>query len=242
MTNTHKAIGKSIERVGAREKVTGQARYSADIELDAPLVLKALRSGRPHAEILAINTEKALRIKGVAAVFTAMDIPGKNLTGIILKDQPILMGDKVRSIADPVALVAAETEAAAEEALKAIEVDYRDLPPVFDPEEAMAADAPKVHAKGNVMVSRTIRRGDVGSAFRRCKSVIEKTYRTTFIEHNTIEPDAGAGFVDSDGTLVIYASTQNPHYDHKDVVTVLGIEELAAKVLEVGRFRVEFHV
>jgi nicotinate dehydrogenase large molybdopterin subunit len=88
MTNTHAAIGKSIKRVGAREKVTGKARYSADIELDAPLVLKALRSGRPHAEILSIAVEKALRIKGVVAVFTAKDIPGKNLTGIIFKDQP----------------------------------------------------------------------------------------------------------------------------------------------------------
>jgi CO/xanthine dehydrogenase Mo-binding subunit len=234
MTNTHKAIGKSIERVGARAKVTGQARYSADIELIAPLVLKALRSGRPHAEILAINTEKALRIKGVAAVLTAKDIPGKNLTGIIVKDQPVLMGDKVRSIADPVALVAAETEAAAEEALKSIEVAYRDLPPVFDPEKAMAEDAPRVHAKGNVMVSRTIRRGDAEAAFTRCKSVIEKTYRTTFIEHNTIEPDAGAGFVDSDGTLVIYASTQNPHYDHKDVVAVLGVADEKVRIIQAA--------
>ena len=153
MTNTHTAIGKSIERVGAREKVTGQARYSADIELDAPLVLKALRSGRPHAEILSIAAEKALRIKGVVAVFTAKDIPGKNLTGIIIKDQPMLVPDKVRCIGDPVALVAAETEAAAEQALEAIEVVYRDLPAVFDPEQAMAEDAPKVHAKGNVLVS-----------------------------------------------------------------------------------------
>ena len=234
MTNTHTAIGKSIERVGARAKVTGQARYSADIELDAPLVLKALRSGRPHAEILSIATEKVLRIKGVVAVFTAKDIPGKNLTGIIFKDQPILMGDKVRSIADPVALVAAETEAAAEEALKAIAVAYRDLPAVFDPERAMAEDAPKVHAKGNVMVSRTLRRGNVESAFTRCKSVIEKTYRTTFIEHNYIEPDAGAGFVDSDGTLVIYASTQNPHYDHKDVVTLLGLADEKVRIIQAA--------
>jgi len=143
MTNTHTAIGKSIERVGAREKVTGQARYSADIELDAPLVLKALRSDRPHAEILSIAAEKALRIKGVAAVFTAKDIPGKNLTGIIFKDQPMLVPDKVRCIGDPVALVAAETETAAEQALKAIEVVYRDLPAVFDPEQAMAEMRPR---------------------------------------------------------------------------------------------------
>jgi CO/xanthine dehydrogenase Mo-binding subunit len=234
MTNTHKAIGRSIERVGAREKVTGQARYSADIELDAPLVLKALRSDRPHAEILSISAEKAMRIKGVVAVFTATDIPGKNLTGIIVKDQPMLVPDKVRCIGDPVALVAAATEPAAEEALKAVEVVYRDLPAVFDPEKAMAENAPKVHAKGNLLVSRTIRRGDAEDAFTRCKSVIEKTYRTTFIEHNYIEPDAGAGFVDGDGTLVIYASTQNPHYDHKDVVTLLGVEDEKVRIIQAA--------
>lgn len=234
MTNTHKAIGRSIERVGAREKVTGQARYSADIELDAPLVLKALRSDRPHAEILSISAEKAMRIKGVVAVFTATDIPGKNLTGIIVKDQPMLVPDKVRCIGDPVALVAAATEPAAEEALKAVEVVYRDLPAVFDPEKAMAENAPKVHAKGNLLVSRTICRGDAEDAFTRCKSVIEKTYRTTFIEHNYIEPDAGAGFVDGDGTLVIYASTQNPHYDHKDVVTLLGVEDEKVRIIQAA--------
>ncbi len=234
MTNTRHCIGQSIPRIGAREKVTGTALFSADIELNAPLTLKALRSDRPHAEIVSIHLGKALAIEGVVAVFTARDVPGKNLTGIIIKDQPMLAVDKVRCIGDPVALVAAETEAAAERALKAIEVVYRDLPAVFDPETAMAADAPRVHAKGNVMTTRTIRRGDAGRAFARCKSVIEKTYRTTFIEHNYLEPDAGAGFVDNDGTLVIYASTQNPHYDHKDVVTVLGLADEKVRIIQAA--------
>jgi CO/xanthine dehydrogenase Mo-binding subunit len=234
MTNTRHCIGRSIPRIGAREKVTGTALFSADIELNAPLTIKALRSDRPHAEIVSIHLGKALAIEGVVAVFAARDVPGKNLTGIIIKDQPILAVDKVRCIGDPVALVAAETEAAAERALKAIEVVYRDLPAVFDPETAMTADAPRVHAKDNVMTTRTIRRGDAGRAFARCKSVIEKTYRTTFIEHNYLEPDAGAGFVDNDGTLVIYASTQNPHYDHKDVVTVLGLADEKVRIIQAA--------
>jgi CO/xanthine dehydrogenase Mo-binding subunit len=234
MTNPLQFVGQSIPRVGAREKVTGAARYSADIELDAPLTLKALRSDRPHAEIVRIDAEKALALKGVAAVFTAKDVPGKNLTGIIVKDQPLLAVDKVRCVGDPVALVAAETAAAAEAALKAIEVVYRDLPPVFDPEAAMAEEAPRVHAKGNVMATRTIRRGDAAAAFARCRSVIEKTYRTTFIEHNYIEPDAGAGFVDADGTLVIHASTQNPHYDLKDVVTLLGLADEKVRIVQAA--------
>jgi CO/xanthine dehydrogenase Mo-binding subunit len=234
MTSPLHWIGKSIPRVGAPEKVTGAARFSADIELDRPLTLKALRSDRSHAEVVNIDVQKALALRGVAAVFTEKDVPGKNLTGIIVKDQPILAAGKVRCVGDPVALVAAETPAAAEAALKAIEVLYRDLPAVFDPEKSMAADAPKVHAKGNVMATRTIRRGDAEAAFTRCKSVIEKTYRTTFIEHNYIEPDAGAGFVDRDGTLVIYASTQNPHYDHKDVVTLLGLVDENVRIIQAA--------
>ena len=234
MTTNLKTIGTSIERVGAREKVSGRALYSADIELENPLTLKALRSDRAHAEILAINAEKALRIKGVVSVFTARDIPGKNLTGIITKDQPMLVPDKVRCIGDPVALVAAESESVAEQALKAIEVVYRDLPAVFDPEAAIREDAPKVHAKGNVLVSRTIRRGDVEQAFARCRSIVEKTYRTSFIEHTCLEPDAGAGFVDADGTLVIYASTQSPHYDHKDVVALLGVEDEKVRIIQAA--------
>jgi CO/xanthine dehydrogenase Mo-binding subunit len=234
MTNALHCIGRSIPRVGAFEKVTGTALFSADIELNAPLTLKALRSDRPHAEIVSIDLEKAMAIEGVAAVFTAKDVPGKNRTGIIVKDQPILATEKVRCIGEPVALVAAETEAAAERALKAIEVVYRDLPAVFDPETAMAEGAPCVHAKGNVMATRAIRRGDAAAAFARCRSVIEKTYRTTFVEHNYIEPDAGAGFVDSDGTLVIYASTQNPHYDHQDVVTVLGLPDEKVRIIQAA--------
>ena len=93
--------------------------FSADVELDSPLVLKALRSGRAHAEVVGIDPAKALGLDGVVAVFTAKDIPGKNLLGIINKDQPLLASDKVRSIADAVALVAADTEEAAGRALSA---------------------------------------------------------------------------------------------------------------------------
>jgi CO/xanthine dehydrogenase Mo-binding subunit len=228
----YQIIGKSVLRIDGVDKVKGKATFSADIELDSPLVLKALRSGRPHAKISRIDCEKALSIEGVVRVFTAADIPGKNLYGIINKDQPLLAEEKVRSAADPVALVAAETEEAAEEALEAIEVVYLDLPPIFKPEDALKEDAPKIHEKGNLLAHRTIRKGDVDHGFRSCKSVIERTYRTPMIEHNYLEPDAGAGFIDTDGTLVICASTQNPHYDHKEVVTLLGVSDEKVRIIQ----------
>lgn len=234
MTRPFTNIGKNIERVGVRQKAKGEPMFSADLMLQSPLVLKVLRSGRPHAEILGIEVSEALKVPGVAGVFTAADIPGKNLTGIIVKDQPLLAADTVRSAADPVALVAAETEEAAALALEKIEVRYRDLPAVFDPVQAMAAGAPQIHAKGNIVTTRTIRRGETEAAFRRCRSVIERTYRTAMVEHNYLEPDAGAGFVDEDGTLVIMASTQNPHYDHKEVVALLGLADEKVRVIQAA--------
>jgi CO/xanthine dehydrogenase Mo-binding subunit len=234
MKQEFKVIGKSIPRAGAVEKLKGAPVFAADILLESPLVLKALRSTQDHAELVAIDVAKALAIKGVVRIFTAADIPGRNLVGIINKDQPLLANDKVRSISDAVALVAAETEAAAQEALAAIVVTYNPLPVVSDPFEAMKPDAPKIHPKGNLLFSRRVRRGDADSAFAGCASVIEKTYRTPMIEHNYLEPDAGAGFVDTDGTLVIYASTQNPHYDHKEVVSLLGLEDAQVRIIQAA--------
>jgi CO/xanthine dehydrogenase Mo-binding subunit len=220
--------------MGAVERLRGAPIFCADMELANPLFLKVLRSGKSHAKICSINVDKAQQIDGVVKVFTAADIPGTNLMGIINKDQPLLASGKVRSISDPVALVAAETQEAAEAALQAIEVAYEDLPAVFDPKAAMMPGAPKIHAKGNLLLTRKIVRGNPDEAFEACSSVVEKVYRTSMIEHNYLEPDAGVGFVDDDGTLVIYASTQNPHYDHKEVVSLLGVEERAVRIIQAA--------
>jgi CO/xanthine dehydrogenase Mo-binding subunit len=234
MDREFKTIGRSIPRAGALEKLTGKALFAADIALSEPLALKALRSAHDHAEVVAIDVAPALAIPGVVGVFTAADIPGKNALGIINKDQPLLAIDKVRSSADAVALVAAETRAVARAALAAIAVTYKPLPAVLDPLEALEPDAPKIHPKGNLLFTRRVRRGNPDGAFAGCASVIEQTYRTPMIEHNTLEPDAGAGFVDSDGTLVIYASTQNPHYDHKEVVSLLGLADHQVRIIQAA--------
>ncbi|HSM74118.1 MAG TPA: xanthine dehydrogenase family protein molybdopterin-binding subunit, partial [Desulfobacterales bacterium] len=234
MDREFKTIGRSIPRAGALEKLTGKALFAADIALSEPLALKALRSAHDHAEVVAIDVAPALAIPGVVGVFTAADIPGKNALGIINKDQPLLAADKVRSSADAVALVAAETRAVARAALAAIAVTYKPLPAVLDPLEALEPDAPKIHPKGNLLFTRRVRRGNPDGAFAGCASVIEQTYRTPMIEHNTLEPDAGAGFVDSDGTLVIYASTQNPHYDHKEVVSLLGLADHQVRIIQAA--------
>jgi CO/xanthine dehydrogenase Mo-binding subunit len=234
MTAEYKSIGQNIPKIGLEKRLRGEPIFSADLELDNPLILRVLRSTEAHAEIRRINYEKALRVNGVVGVFTAEDIPGENLTGIINRDQPLLAAGKVRSVGEPVALVAAETADAAEEALQAIEVTYEKLPAVFDTNAAMAPGAAKIHAKGNLLFSRRIKKGDVDKAFGRCAAIVEKTYRTTYVEHSYLEPDAGAGYVDYDDTLVIFASTQNPHYDHKELVGLLGLEDEQVRIIQAA--------
>jgi CO/xanthine dehydrogenase Mo-binding subunit len=229
-----KSVGKNIARRGALERLKGNPIFCADLELEKPLTLKVLRSTRAHARIVRIDVEKAARIKGVVRIFTAADIPGKNLTGIINKDHPLLVPDKVRHVGDAIALVAAESEEAAESALHAIAVTYEDLPVVQDPEEALKEGAPKIHENGNLLFTRRIKRGDVDGAFERCAAVVEKVYRTSFLEHTYLEPDAGAGYVEEDGTMVIFASTQNPHYDHSEVVSLLGTEDEKVRIIQAA--------
>jgi CO/xanthine dehydrogenase Mo-binding subunit len=234
MKTEFKTVGRNIPKIGLEKRLRGEPIFSADLKLDNPLTLKVLRSTQPHAHIKRIDYEKALKISGVVGVFTSKDIPGENLIGIINKDQPLLANGKVRSIGEPVALVAAETQAAADQALKAIEVTYKELPAVFSPDEALASGAPKIHEKGNLLFTRKIEKGNLENAFEQCAAVIEKTYRTAPIEHSYLEPDAGAGYVDYDDTLVIFASTQNPHYDHKEVVALLALEDEQVRIVQAA--------
>ncbi len=234
MKDEYRTIGKSIPRNGGVEKVTGEPVYAADIDLENPLALKVKRSDHAHALIREIKVDEALKVEGVKGVFTAADIPGKNLLGIINKDQPLIADDRVRSLSDAVALVAAETEEAAVKGAAAIQVEYEELPAVFDPLEALQKDAPKIHEKGNLLLSRKVLQGDTETAFSKAFSVIEKEYTTSSIEHNYIEPDAGAGYVDENGCLVIYASTQNPHYDHKELVTLLDLEDEQVRIIQAA--------
>jgi len=234
MKNGLRVVGRNIPHHGAADRLKGRPVFCGDLELENPLILKVLRSARAHARIGDIDVQKAAGLKGVVRIFTASDIPGKNLTGIINKDHPLLVPEKVRHVGDAIALVAAESEEAAESALRTIAVTYEDLPVVQDPEAAIKEGAPKIHENGNLLFTRKIKRGDVDAAFGRCEAVVERVYRTSSLEHAYLEPDAGAGYVDHDGTLTIFASTQNPHYDHSEVVSLLGVEQEKVRIIQAA--------
>ena len=142
-------VGKGVPRVDALEKVTGQAKYVGDIKVPRMLYGKILRSPYPHARIVNIDTSEAERLPGVKAVITHKDTPGIKFglfdSPEFPADEHPLALDKVRYIGDEVAAIAAIDEDIAEEALNLIEVEYEELPAVFDPAEAMEPDAPQIH-------------------------------------------------------------------------------------------------
>ncbi len=136
-----RAVGMSVERVDARLKARGEVKFCADVTLPNMLYAGVKRSPFPHAQILRIDYEKAERIPGVKAVITGeADAPRKH--GLGIADEYFLARDVVRMAGEPVAAVAAETPEIAEEALARIKVEYRELTPLFDPEEAMSTDPP----------------------------------------------------------------------------------------------------
>src|SRR5215475_6200919 len=144
MAKTSSIIGAAVGRVEGADKVSGTATYGADVHFADALWGKILRSPYPHARIKSIDTSKAWKVPGVKAIVTGKEEP-EHYQGKSIRDIPVLCWDKVRYIGDKVAAVAAETLDAAEEAIGLIEVEYEELPAVFDPLDAMKPGAPILH-------------------------------------------------------------------------------------------------
>jgi CO/xanthine dehydrogenase Mo-binding subunit len=226
-------VGQSVQRTDARLKVTGKLRYGADYGREGFLHGKILRSPHPHALIRSIRTEKARALPGVAAVLTARDVPGRNGFGAIIPDQPVICGDKVRFVGDAVALVAAETERIAHQALKLIEVDYETLPAVLDPREALKEDAPKIHEKGNLLSYNKLRKGDLDQGWQEAEVVLERTYQVPFLEHAYIEPDVTMALPQADGTMLVEGPMQAPFTTRRNLAAVLGVAVNQVRVRQV---------
>ncbi len=216
-------VGQSIPRTDAQAKVTGKLKYAADYPEEGFLHGKILRSPYPHARIKSIHLEKARNLPGVAAVLTAGDVPGRKTFGPFIPDQPVICEDKVRYVGDAVALVAAESERIANQALALIDVEYEPLPAVFDPVEALRPEAPAVHGKNNLLLHSKLRKGDIEKGFAEADIILERTYRTPFIEHAYMEPDVSLAIPQPDGTLLIEGPTQAPFAVRRNIAAVLGV-------------------
>lgn len=210
----YEVVGKPLPRIDAKVKVTGTATYADDLILPGMLHGKLLRSPYAHAKILSIDTSKAERLPGVRAVITGKDFPGI-VVGFMKQyaDRPPIAIDKVRHYGEAVAAVAAINEDIAEEALDLIEVEYEELPPVLNWEEALKEGAPLVHeqAKGNVGASCQFEYGDVDRAFGECDYVREEKFVTQRVTIGFMEPHAALVSVDPSGKVLFQGSKQSPY-------------------------------
>ena len=224
-------VGHSVPRVDALDKVLGRALYSEDISFPNMLYGRVLRASIPHAVIKAIDTTKAQSMEGVACVLTARDIPGNNRFGLYYQDQCALAEDKVRYIGDPVAVLAAESDEIAREAVKAIRVIYDELPIVTGVHDALTEEAPKIHEKGNLLQHNEICKGDIEKGFQIADVVVENTYRTQVVDHAYLETESGVGKLDESGNLVIWSANQCPYRDRRQIAQVLGMRENRIRVV-----------
>lgn len=228
------AISRPLPRPDAVEKVTGKGIYADDLYVEGMLYARALRSAHPHALLKNVDVSRAKALPGVVAVFTADDIPGRKDCGVHEVDWPVLCYEKVRYVGDAIAIVAAESEAIAAQALGLIAVDYEPLPVVPGPKEAAHADAPILHAHhptGNFKAKYHLENGDVAQGFAESDVIIEREYRTQFVEHGFIEPEAALAVPGADGRLTVYCGGQIPFGDRAQIAATLGVPENKVRVI-----------
>ncbi|MCP4980088.1 MAG: xanthine dehydrogenase family protein, partial [Gammaproteobacteria bacterium] len=231
MSDTH-IVGKRVAAADANEIVTGQARYCPDINLPGMLFGKLLYSPYARARAIKLDAGKAREIPGVRSIITHADIPGENSYLHSAADQPLLVVDEVRYQGEAIAAVAAIDEATADAALAAIEVEYQQLAGIFDPVEAMQADADQIVAgEENVLMNLCYRTGDVESAIAAADVVIHNNFQTQWAEHAFLETEGGVGMIDDDGSITVYSSCQAPHRDRMQIARALAIPESMVRVI-----------
>ena len=258
-TRDVKGIGLAIPRPDGPEKVLGQVQYVADLDARGLLHAKLLRSPHAHARIVRIDASRARALPGVRAVLTAADVPELKRKAPT-RAHAVLAIDRVVFVGHPVAAVAADEPAIAEEALDLIEVEYAVLPHAVDPLQSMQPGAPPVADAGteadtsealahgsvaglaaetkpakavNISQQARLHRGDVAAGFAASDVVIEKTYRVPMVHQGYLEPHAVLAQWDSTGLLTLWASTQGSFNTRSEVADVLEIPENRIRVVPV---------
>ncbi|MGZ8154497.1 MAG: xanthine dehydrogenase family protein molybdopterin-binding subunit [Burkholderiales bacterium] len=249
MTETTQ-IGRSIPRLEAREKVSGRAEYIHNLRLPGMLYGKVFRSTLAHGRIKSIDVSAAAAVPGVHRVITAEDVKSvipNPYYGPIFHDQPILAMDKVRHVGESVAVVLAADPHVAEYATQLIDIEYEELPPVFDEVAAMQSSAPVVHEvlkpagmfpdfkdlagrrDTNLHLHFKLRRGDVEAAFAKADHVLEHTFNTTQIMHATLEPIVTVAEA-TDSTITLYTASQMVSVVRTEMARLLGWPENRVRV------------
>ena len=255
----YRIIGTRAPRLDGLEKVTGAARFGADIHITGMLHGKMLTSPHAHARILSIDTRDAEAIPGVKAVITAKDFPifeqqqaidfiAEQFRGARIMAEHFMARDKVLYRGHPVAAIAATSPHIAEEAAKLIHVDYEVLPAVFTIEDALKDDAPLVHdslttvirgpagrevsdTKSNVASHTQLRRGDLETGFKEAEVIVEREYSTQPVHPGYIEPFATTAQWNPDGYVTVWTTTQGTFDVREGTASIIGIPESMLKVI-----------
>ena len=209
-------VGKPVTRYDGIGHVTGRTRFVDDIRLPGMLYIKVLTSPVHRGIIRRLDISGAENMPGVAGVVTARDVPGQNAYGLI-PDQPVFTPRDIRYKGERIAAVAAVDEDTATEALGRIKLDVEELPPVFDPLEAMKPDAPLVRPEGNVFQfnsgpTRKIRFGNIEEGFRQADLIVEGKYTNATNEHAPMEPQVSVAYIDETDRLAIHTVSQDLYF------------------------------
>ena len=240
-----KSCGAGLLAPAAEAIVTGKVRFTLDTAMEGMLHLKLLRSPHAHARITAIRKDAALAVPGVRGVYTWEDVPRLLYTSATHDDYHVdpndtyLLDNVVRFVGQRVAAVVAETEGAAEEGCRKIEIDYEILPAVFDPEEAMSKGAPVIHDKGaesrirrpgqNILLEIHGNVGDVGAGFKAADVIHEATYTTHRVQHAQLETHCSITWLDN-GRLNVRTSSQTPYITKQKLCYIFDLMPESVRV------------
>lgn len=221
-------VGASLVKFHGEAHALGMHHYVADLHVPGMLHGALTLSPHARARVLRVDTRRAETLPGVVRVATAADVPGQRWYGLLYADWPglVAVGEEVRCVGDVLAAVAAVDERTAREAAALVEVEYEPLPPVLDPEDALAPGAPRVNPQHDNLLSRSvIRRGDVDAALAASAHVVSGTWHTQRIEHLFLEPESALAEPLPDGRLHLRTQGQGIFDDRRQVAAFLGIPD-----------------
>jgi len=230
-------LGVSHPRPSGLPKACGTAQFTADIHLPYALELAVVRSPVSHAMIKSIDFAAAEKMPGVIGFMTSADIKGTNRLKYIVDDRPVLCGDRVRTIGDPVAVVAAQTRAQALAAAAAVRVEYMSLPPYLSPREAMADSASRIHSeRPNICFSQPLIKGDAEKALARSSAVVSAEFSTQINHQAPLEPEVSIAYLEGedDPTLVVIGRSINIHMHMATLQQALGWENIRYQEATTG--------
>ena len=244
-------VGQSISMVDSQLRVSGSIDYTLNFELPRMLHACMLRSPHAHARVVKVDASRAAKLSGVTAVLTRDDLIGDHIDpyfGLILQDQTPVALDRVRFVGEPVAAVAAVDADTAAEALDLIDVEYEELPAVFDAEEALKPGAPLLYPGARRVIpgrpdvtARSLegtnivhlfkqRKGDLDRGFRQSDQVFENTYNSPAVNHVALEPHVVVAQV-ADGRITVWTCNQNPHVIQRQLAGIFKVPLADVRVI-----------